>query len=93
MIGENSLRAGQTIESEQKPKDLWTRVSERALVEVDEAMRDKARLMMENPAFKQQIRKRWNEQILNETTGKDPEKQEELWARGLALILKEKLDN
>lgn len=84
-------------EKKEEAKDLWGRVSEEALEifskERNEESLEKAKRILSDFEFKKSIKGEWDRQILSETADNDSEKQEKLWARGLAMKLKEKLDN
>lgn len=100
MPGFENFRA-RNYESGMNPKETtrgpWERISASALAvlekERDKDFIQKAKYLMSNPEFINDIKRRWSEQSLSGNINSDPEKQEELWAEGLIRIIKEKLDN
>lgn len=87
------------IDDKEKENDveIWERVSELALEMLleggDEEFLKKARNILSDPEFKKTAKKIWDEQTLKEHIKDDPEEQERLWAKGLVLRIKEKLEN
>lgn len=89
-------------ESEGGYKGVWERVSEKALEIVtkerelhnDSVKMERVKDILVDPAFKERMNNVWAEQSLKKGgVVDDPAKQDELWAKGLALKLKDMIDN
>ena len=80
----------------EKYKDLYERVTEKAIanlkmLNINSETIERAVALMEDPIFRKKIKDGWDSDTLRGVINSDPEKQDELWAKGLAQRIKEEL--
>lgn len=86
---------------ENAPKILWERISEKALeivsrerdLENNPEMRRRVEEILTEPNFRKKNEDIWQEQALRGKVAANPEAQDDLWINGLAIRLKEMIDN
>ena len=87
---------------ESKFKTVWDRVSESAFqiikkdrnLENDPALLARVEEILNDPSFKEKVTQIWAEQSMKKGgIVSDPKKQDELWANGLAIRIKDMIDN
>ena len=82
----------------EQPKNVWNRVSEDALnilktkENINDELMKKAEELVVNIDFIQETKENWKEQTLAEHVDDNPETQEKEWAKGLAIVILEKLN-
>ncbi len=83
-------------------RSVWDRVSESALqilqkdrnLENDPALLTRVEEILSDPSFKEKVTQIWTEQVMKKGgVDSDPKKQDELWANGLAIRIKDMIDN
>jgi hypothetical protein len=100
---QSSLPSVETSKPKQEGyRDVWDRVSEGALqiLQKDRSLENNPDLLarvediLNDVVFKNKVKQIWTEQSMKKNgVVNDPKKQDELWASGLAIRIKDMIDN